>query len=744
MKDYAALPSTISIPLSTSTLTFTGPAQKTDVCDVDGDLRGEVLLYDGASNTFGIVSYFNYADVTTSLVNEYNPPVGNNMYGQLTADSLMTTWTPPQGTALPALTSQLPLAAGDLFTLSDLDGDGAEEVVLFSYATMVLVVLKWIDNQLQLVYSSYDASRPWTMNGTGIVLNPSVQFYFARFEGTASDQLIVSLSQTEYVFSVTFSSSTNDGITTFTPSVKYSPSPNVAMQPNPNNVTNPWPIDTSAQLFFGDFDGDGSEEMIVFCPDASDFYVIGWEGGQAYGLYSAPGAVIGSSSSNITLRAGVQFHAADLTGSGADQLIIYNPATTELSIVQFNINSNGAWTASILYNVSGALVPNVGLNALDQLTFGDLDGDGAEEIFMYSPADAWVFVLQWNGAALELVTSNQSTLPTVSGFNTWSIGQTTTSSAMDRYWPVDLDGNGTDEIVAYSPLSSSLGIVRYSPATPAAPASVEVTWSQAGATTPWSLSTMVNAPAMPFSQYAFTGDQLAIYQYISGQLSRQFPFIDPTDVRSSYVNTNDTSVWASVAEYLGLPSGRIQNIARPRHKNFGKVNWECVQTTLYAEMIGIGPFCGLIGNFNEVVGYFQNQQEADLATVLSELGDTNGSYNVDLYDGVTAILSGAPEVVTPVPQTQAAVDTAAWLIGESLGSASQSVSYSNLGSQLTMAYQAVTSTADNIQQAVLQDAAKLPVLGNLAGGPWQWQATTAQDFVQAGSASEVQTFKQEL
>lgn len=168
----------------------------------------------------------------------------------------------------------------------------------------------------------------------------------------------------------------------------------------------------------GDVDGDGRDDLITWRPSEGYWYVMSTDGNRV---------LLNSKSAHPTKPYGNQTHGdipllADVDGDGRDEMIIWRPGTTSVNgrfyarNLEWRYLGNRAWGAGRLGDVPMA---------------GDLDGDGVDELVIFRPSTGKWYPIHLDGTRpLATVTHG--------GLNGQGIN-----------WPLilDADGDGADDVV---------------------------------------------------------------------------------------------------------------------------------------------------------------------------------------------------------------------------------------------------------------------------------------------------------
>ena len=208
---------------------------------------------------------------------------------------------------------------------------------------------------------------------------------------------------------------------------------------NGNGVWNGAAVDTTYvmgisgdQPIIGDWNGDGIDEIGVYRPGSSRFYLDingngKWDGASVDVTY-----VMGTS--------GDQPIIGDWNGDGIDEIGVYRPSSSRFYL---DSNGNGVWNGAAIdttyvMGVSG-----------DQPIIGDWNGDGIDEIGVYRPASRRFYLDAngngvWNGSAIDVtyVMGLVGDQPIIGDWNDDGIDEIGVFRPGSRRFYLDMNGNG--------------------------------------------------------------------------------------------------------------------------------------------------------------------------------------------------------------------------------------------------------------------------------------------------------------
>jgi hypothetical protein len=172
----------------------------------------------------------------------------------------------------------------------------------------------------------------------------------------------------------------------------------------------------------------------------------------------------------FTLSAIGTFMIGDIDGDQRYETILMNPTNQSLTILSYfsfsDIDAQWPDTASgqllsiytCVQNIPAAAGVSTGwhINTDDQYYTADLDHDGKDEIFVYSPSQG-MGVLQWDGQRLQTLWSSANPLKQWAAV--WPGGLPLNS--VITFYVLDVDGDGSAEIMVYIAQQRFLGLLKW-------------------------------------------------------------------------------------------------------------------------------------------------------------------------------------------------------------------------------------------------------------------------------------------
>ena len=264
----------------------------------------------------------------------------------------------------------LGLNPSDQFFAADIDGDGWDELIIFSAIDLYLFTLRWTGSAFELISSQHNTIGSWQMSSSD---NYQVG---CRREVGGADQIIA------------FNAAT----------------PNVATFYLSGGALACGPIfrgGSSGSYFAANLEGSGRRQLVVFGNNGAGPFQMMYLQWLWYSQSFMP-----TWPSNQILGNLSWLYRVNFTGSPPNYLFKFDASTSSIAIYSVpNFTS-----LELKWSVTGSIPGNVGLNPNDRFIVADLDGDGCDELLMFSPDDHWLFTLKWDGAKLTAITAAQSYL----------------------------------------------------------------------------------------------------------------------------------------------------------------------------------------------------------------------------------------------------------------------------------------------------------------------------------------------
>lgn len=197
-----------------------------------------------------------------------------------------------------------------------------------------------------------------------------------------------------------------------------------------------WQFQRNDRFYVADFDGDGKKDLIVFNgPDWAIPYV---------GMLRSTGmgfSLVRRYDANLPgwqMRPGDRHAVGDFTGNGREDLWVFNGADWSIPYLGM-LQSNG--TSLSMTRRYDAKLPGWQMRPNDRHYVGDLDGDGKADLYVFNGQDWSIAYLgMWRslGNALCLVERYDGNAPG------WQMRRN------DRHWVADINGDGRRDLVVYN------------------------------------------------------------------------------------------------------------------------------------------------------------------------------------------------------------------------------------------------------------------------------------------------------
>jgi len=654
--------------------------------DVDGDGRDEIVFLNGGVPTLGLLSYFEYGDLSPAWASQPN--------GQL-----VNIWSS---------TNQVPggwvIQSSDRYLTADLDGDGIDEIVALGVSSsdfndVNIGVLKFETTALSTLWMENNY-----LSGTASFY----QFYVADVDGDGCDEIVwVNPADTSV------------GI------LKWE---NPALQ----SFLGPtyWPIKQSDQIFVAKLsasNGDNREHLVVFSPTGLDLQVWIWDGKQ----FSPPSPAVSKTIPNANaslggwqMSANDQYTVAAIAGNGDDALVVYNGTSQQLGVVQWDITParfNVTW--------SGAMANVVPGNFQSSTTYffpAKISGQTGEQILVYNqssgaPGQTLMGLLKWGGSALSgSDVAQQTDLPT------WIVGA-------DWMFPLDADGDGNTELGFYNSGSQTLGMLEWDGST------LTSQWAaQNAAVRGFNVDLILAGPKTTFTANPFTDYQLLIYQYISYQL------ISNNDIRSEYNNPAYAGDFLEFYETLQNPT--FPKMAKPTQPD--QSDWDADWDTVFAALSNELSVVDFITKWQVSLHYLNGKLKEASQTAMGNAwgnvtqnvqgGNDTVSYSpADILSAVfDATLWGVAAVSGVGKVMQVMLSVGASLYGSfssALPATPQTIDYPGFWGAINNQYVNLDIQIDSNINVILADEVMLPLFGKLVSSEnngWMWKDSDADAMYQ--------------
>ena len=670
--------------------------------DLDDDGRDEIVLFNSAVPTLGLLSYFEYADLSPTWASQ-------------TQGQIVNLWS---------CTNQVPngwtLHGNDMYLTADVDGDGSDEIITiysvdgFNPPGQSIGVSKFQNASLSTLW-------------TGLPLVGTLdlyEYYVADVDGDGCEE-IVCLSPLD----------TNICVLKWD---KVSSTLGMFLQPTYTSITR------SDQVFIAKLsgsNGDPRDHLVVYSPTSLTLQAWLWNPvskqlmgfGPASQTIPAPAPAQGTTPAGWKMSANDQFTVADINGQGSDALVVYNATSQQFGVVEWDIpNSvfNAPWTGA-----AASVVPGNFQSSATYLFPAKVSGQAGEQILVYNqsggaPGQTFMGVLKWGGSALTgSVVAAQAALP---GYVT------------DAAWiaPQDVDGDGNTELVFVNSGTQTIGLLKWDGTT------LSSQWSAQNSVQGYSVDLIMGAPKTPLTPFA--DNQLLIYQYISNQL-------DPNvngDIRGEYGNA-EYALAGGFGEFAlqllkmtpWLPAGATET------------DWDAVKTPLYNELYAVDSVTAWQQDWHHLNGALQKAAVTAMGNAWTDVDLTGQSTNTDtltykiseilnaVFDAAIWGLAGfsleAEEVEEVAEEAEAEKEVNVWnsiqvglAVGASLyGSYTSAIGpggddvplaidYAASVSAINDQYADVDSQIDTNIDRILADEVLLPLFGKLASmeydQAWRW------------------------
>lgn len=193
------------------------------------------------------------------------------------------------------------------------------------------------------------------------------------------------------------------------------------------------------RFFVADFNGDGRDDLIVTNGDDWSMTYVGMltSSGGGFALTQRyDGDIPGWGG----LARNDEFFVGDYSGDGKDDLIIFNGEDWSMSYVGLFRAGRGGFTMTARYD--GDIPGWGGLARHDRLVLGDFNGDSRTDVYIFNGED-------WSMPYLGMFTSNGSGLQFVNRFD-GDVPGWGGLARHDKFWAADITGDGRADLWAWN------------------------------------------------------------------------------------------------------------------------------------------------------------------------------------------------------------------------------------------------------------------------------------------------------
>lgn len=193
------------------------------------------------------------------------------------------------------------------------------------------------------------------------------------------------------------------------------------------------------RFLVADLDGDGRDDLVVVNTDDWVMTYVGLLLSTGNG-FSMSQRYDGDIPGWGGLARHDEFFVGDLTGDGTDDLVIFNGEDWSMAYVGLFSASGGSY--SMLHRYDGDIPGWGGLAKHDRLILGDFDGDGRCDVFVFNGEDwsmAYLGMFHSTGTELALVQRYDGDVPGWDGLG-----------RHDHFFPADIDGTGRCDLWAWN------------------------------------------------------------------------------------------------------------------------------------------------------------------------------------------------------------------------------------------------------------------------------------------------------
>lgn len=601
------------MPLNLQTLmpAVVTPYTQTIVTDIDGDGLNEVIVFDDTILQLAIVHQFHYTDFNLTEINSTVWPNSTTpIWTTDTSPHYWTKWASQQATVPGGWT----ISPGDAIVAADLDGDGIAELLIYNLTTSTFGVLKWqtSTSQLQTIYKTSGVNNLGAVGSQYFVIPnlhgiiPAVPANVAGILYYNADTLAMGM------FSYSASQSTFVSWWTHTGSSLFGW--NLGASSPPAN-----------QFYPGFFQTAGTPNVVVYDPADAFIAVLQWNGTDF-----AAGGGAGHNVGGWSFGSTDQLQCADLDGDGLTEILIYNPGTAYLGILEWN-NTNKNFQAPVVTNgtiTTGSNSWTIGNN--DKYYCLNQAAGNPALIVAFSADSLKVALLQYQGGKFVCQWTGSSLAPNnewpMSATDTFFVG---TPTATPPLFTMSTQGPTNAPVPTLGAVSVATGLQLVSSATVPVQA--------------WSPAFVAAAPKTGFTPFQ-SGDQPAIYTYISSLFPIPGQPGGPNQpIRTVYTNADYQGKFQPFAVALAAVTSPSQIPSNwPAHPTtWSTSDWTAVVNTIVNECNQVDTVYSLYNELGKLADAMNAFQKVDFETVTQNIKAITGNLPSEVDYWVGEVVVGA-------------------------------------------------------------------------------------------------------
>ncbi len=300
--------------------------------------------------------------------------------------------------------------------VADFDGDGLDELLVFTGSTLALVDV--CENEFHVVWRADDQLGEWRFG-------PNDRFTVGDFNGDGRADVFVRSDQWAGLF-------ISDGASLSQVWITEDPSTG-------GDWVGGWHLGASDRTWAGDFDGDGRTDLFVRSPEWAVVLRstgLGFETAWMSGDPAQDANWIGG----WHLGAGDQHLVGDFDGDGRDDIFVHNGGWAGL-LLSNGAGFDEAWMTGDP-GQNGNWVGGWHVGAGDRFVAGDFNGDGSTDLWVHN--GGWAAVWRSTGRGFEETWISGDPGTNGNWVEGWHLGQN------DRYVCADFNGDGRDDLFVRS------------------------------------------------------------------------------------------------------------------------------------------------------------------------------------------------------------------------------------------------------------------------------------------------------
>lgn len=323
------------------------------------------------------------------------------------------------------------LTSEDRTYVGDFNGDGSDELLMFTPDFGNRQTAYHVERDSQGLFvqkSEYNGS----FQNSPYTLSDQDQVEIGDFDGDGIDELMVFGTNYRGINVAYQVKSSRDGVFTYETGYEQ------------NFLNSYHPLNSNDRTYVGDFNGDGADEMVIFSTynenQAIGYHVERNDQGEFVRVGRYNGTLKGSPH---RLRSSDRVEVGDFDGDGADELMVFSFNNRGVGVA-YHAQTNSRGLLSYQQGYDNSIYSSYPLRRDDRTYVGDFNGDGSDELIIVTS--------HYSGQeiAYHLERNSQGEFVRIGGYTNYFQDSDYLLNRHDRVTVDDFDGDGSDELLIFT------------------------------------------------------------------------------------------------------------------------------------------------------------------------------------------------------------------------------------------------------------------------------------------------------